>query len=72
MSRLNELNRELVTRLHNEAHHYPSSTVIDGAFAIRPCYVNPRTTLADVDGLADAVERIGAQVWEEMRVGAES
>jgi hypothetical protein len=27
--------------------------------AIRPCFINPRTTLAEVDGLVDAVTRIG-------------
>ena len=35
------------------------------AFAIRPCYINPRTTLAEVDGLADEVERLGMEVWKE-------
>ena len=64
--RLNELNREIVTRLHHGHRHIPSSTEINGAFAIRPCYINPRTTLAEVDGLADEVERIGAEVWKEM------
>ena len=64
---LNDLNREVLTRLHHEHHHIPSSTEIDGAFAIRPCYINPRTTLADVEGLATAVERIGARVWGERK-----
>lgn len=63
--RLNDLNREILTRLHREHHHIPSSTEINGAFAIRPCYINPRTTLADVDGLAQAVEQLGAQIWRE-------
>jgi aromatic-L-amino-acid decarboxylase len=61
--KLNELNREIVKRLHAGHRHIPSSTEINGAFAIRPCYINPRTTLAEVDGLADEVERIGAEVW---------
>jgi glutamate/tyrosine decarboxylase-like PLP-dependent enzyme len=60
---LNELNREVLARLHEEHHHVPSSTEINGAFAIRACYINPRTTPEDVDGLADAVERIGAGAW---------
>jgi glutamate/tyrosine decarboxylase-like PLP-dependent enzyme len=65
LEQLNQLNREILIRLHNEHHHSPSSTELDGAFVIRACYLNPRTTLADVDGLADAVERIGSQVWRE-------
>ena len=62
---LNDLNREILRRLHQEHHHVPSGTEIDGNFAIRPCYINPRTTQEDVDGLADAVERIGADVWHK-------
>lgn len=61
--KLNTLNRKILSRLHREHHHIPSSTEIDGQFAIRPCYINPRTALSDVTGLAAAVERIGADVW---------
>ncbi len=60
---LNALNRQIVERLHQEHHHIPSSTEIDGQFAIRPCYINPRTRQEDVEDLARAVERIGAGVW---------
>ena len=65
--KLNELNREIVRRLHAGHRHIPSSTEINGALAIRPCYINPRTTLAEVDGLADEVERIGAEVWQDTK-----
>lgn len=64
---LNDLNHKIVARLHHEHHHIPSSTEIDGAFAIRPCYINPRTTLAEVEGLIEAVERIGAELWCHIR-----
>lgn len=40
----------------------PSTTRVDGKFAIRPCYINPRTTLADVEGLARAVRAIGDRI----------
>ncbi len=60
---LNNLNREILDRLHRENHHIPSSTEISGQFAIRPCYINPRTPPSDVLGLATAVERIGAETW---------
>jgi glutamate/tyrosine decarboxylase-like PLP-dependent enzyme len=62
---LNGLNREILKRLHHEHRYVPSSTELNGAFAIRPCYINPRTTSTDVDGLFQAVERIGGQVWRE-------
>ena len=66
---LDRLNREILAPLHNEWRHVPSGTELDEMFVIRACYLNPRTTLADVDGLAQAVERIGDQVWREMRRG---
>jgi aromatic-L-amino-acid/L-tryptophan decarboxylase len=66
---VNQLNRELLVRLHNEHHHIPSGTELDGKFVIRACYLNPRTTLADVDGLAAAVRRIGEQLWREKQRG---
>lgn len=38
-----------------------------GKLAIRPCYINPRTTLAEVEGLARAVRAIGDQLDERPR-----
>ena len=66
---LNSLNREILMRLHREHHHIPSSTEINGQFAIRPCYINARTTLSDVAGLANAVERIGTEMWAGFAAG---
>lgn len=63
---LNALNREIVELLHRESHHIPSSTEIDGQFAIRPCFINPRTKWSDVIELAKAVERIGAEAWARL------
>jgi aromatic-L-amino-acid/L-tryptophan decarboxylase len=40
----------------------PSSTVVAGHLAIRPCFINPRTRLADVDALVDHVTTIGDQL----------
>ncbi len=60
---LNNLNRKILERLHSEHHHIPSSTDLDGTFAIRPCYINPRTTPSEISGLAAAVERIGGEIW---------
>jgi aromatic-L-amino-acid decarboxylase len=68
---LNDLNREIVARLHAEHHHVPSSTEVYGAFAIRPCYINPRTGPEEVGDLVKAVVRIGAQIWREEAMEAE-
>jgi aromatic-L-amino-acid decarboxylase len=56
---LDDLNQMIAKRLRAETPYVPSTTRVRAKIAIRPCYVNPRTTLADVDGLADATLRIG-------------
>ena len=56
---LDVLNDEIVRRLHRDGRWVPSATCVHGKFAIRPCYINPRTTEAEVDGLVDAVVEIG-------------
>lgn len=55
----NALNARIAKRLRAETRFVPSTTVVSGRYAIRPCYINPRTTLGDVDGLVDAVARLG-------------
>jgi aromatic-L-amino-acid decarboxylase len=55
----NALNARIAKRLRAETPFVPSTTMIAGRYAIRPCYINPRTRLADVDGLIDAVLRLG-------------
>jgi len=72
MPLLNNLNREIVARLYSEHRYIPSSTELNGVFAIRPCYINPRTTSADVDGLVEAVERLGAQIWARLQTKAKT
>ncbi len=59
---VNELNGRILERLRRETPFIPTSTVVDGALAIRPCFINPRTTEADVEGLVDAVVRLGDEV----------
>ena len=59
---LDRLNTELARRLRAETPFVPSTTRVNGHFAIRPCFINPRTTLRDVDGMVDAVRRIGDEL----------
>jgi glutamate/tyrosine decarboxylase-like PLP-dependent enzyme len=65
---LNELNRELLTRLQQGGEAYLSNAVIGGKYALRACIVNFRTALEDVEGVAELVVRIGKQVDAERRV----
>jgi aromatic-L-amino-acid/L-tryptophan decarboxylase len=47
--------------LHAGGAHIPSGTRVDGQFALRACFINPRQTEADVDALVNAVlEQAGA------------
>ena len=64
MTILNQLNREVLARVRARGRCIPSATTVQGAFVIRPCYINPRTTLADVDALVDEVESCGAEAWQ--------
>lgn len=63
---LNELNREVLRCVQERGRCVPSGTEVRGSFAIRPCYINPRSTQADVDALVEEVEACGAAVWERM------
>ncbi len=57
-----ELNRAILDRLRRETSVAPSGTQIGGRFAIRPCFINPRTTEREVAELVDAVVRLGDQL----------
>lgn len=59
---LDALNRTILRRLHAETPYVPSPTLVGGRTAIRPCFINPRTTVAEVDGMVEAVRRIGAEL----------
>jgi aromatic-L-amino-acid decarboxylase len=56
---LDALNTRILERLRRETPFIPSSTAVDGALGIRSCFINPRTTQLEVEGLADAVVRLG-------------
>ncbi len=59
---LDALNEQLHRRLIRETPYLPSATVVNGSFGLRPCFINPRTTVDDVEGLAAAVVRLGNEL----------
>jgi aromatic-L-amino-acid/L-tryptophan decarboxylase len=64
---LNDLNRELLTRLQQGGEAYLSNAVVGDKYALRACIVNFRTTLEDVEALPALVVRLGKQVDGELR-----
>jgi aromatic-L-amino-acid decarboxylase len=56
------VNAEILLRLRRATRSIPSSTVVAGHLAIRPCFINPRTRLGDVDALVDHVTAIGDEL----------
>jgi aromatic-L-amino-acid/L-tryptophan decarboxylase len=57
-------NKRVLRALQREGEVYLSNTTVDGAFALRACITNFRTTRGDVERTIEAVRRIGAQVLE--------
>ena len=64
---LNELNRELLTRLQQGGEAYLSNAVVGGKYALRACIVNFRTSVQDIEALPPLVVRLGRQLDGEMR-----
>ncbi len=59
---LDAFNTALLRRLVRETPYLPSSTIVNGTFVIRPCFINARTRSEHVDGLVDAVVAIGDEM----------
>jgi glutamate/tyrosine decarboxylase-like PLP-dependent enzyme len=67
---LNRLNEALLDRLQRSGEAFVSHAVVDGAFVLRACVVNFRTTLADVAALPEIVVRHGRELVEQTRAVA--
>lgn len=61
-ARLDELNESVLRAIRARGRTVTSSTRVNGRFAIRPCFVNPRSTLADADALVDEVLAVGREM----------
>ena len=56
---LNQLNEELLLRLHENGIAVPTYTRIDGKYAIRAAITNHRSRREDFDLLAEKVVELG-------------
>jgi len=59
---LDALNEAVLHGIRPRGRVVTSSTRVRGSFAIRPCFINPRTTLADADALVDEVLAVGREL----------
>jgi aromatic-L-amino-acid/L-tryptophan decarboxylase len=64
--KLDAMNTEILLRLQESGIAVPSSTIIDGKFAIRFANVNHRARLSDIDMVIDAILRIGRELKMEI------
>jgi len=56
---LNALNQRIHREVVHRGRSMPSTTVINGALAIRPCFIGARTTMVHADALVDEVLDVG-------------
>jgi len=61
-ARLDGLNEAIVRAVRARGRSVTSSTRVGERFAIRPCFINPRSALADADALVDEVLAVGKQL----------
>lgn len=59
---LNELNKELLTRMHESGSAAPSYTTLDGKFGLRAAITNHRSRREDFDLLVSETVRLGRQL----------
>jgi glutamate/tyrosine decarboxylase-like PLP-dependent enzyme len=60
--RLDALNKAILDGIRARGRTVTSSTRVGERFAIRPCFINPRSTLADADALVDEVLAVGQRL----------
>ena len=59
---LDALNEKILLRVRARGRAIPSHTRVNGRFAVRPCFINPRSTLADADATVDEVLAVAGEL----------
>ena len=67
---LDRLNQRLCRRLVRENEYLPSTTRVNGKLALRPCFVGARTDRSLLDGMVQAIVRIGDELVQEQQQSA--
>jgi len=64
---LNDLNREIVARLQSGGKVYLTHAVVKGAYLLRACVVNFRTSLSDIEAVPELVLEAGRDLDRTLR-----
>lgn len=64
---LNELNEGIQARMEKGGEAFVSHAVLGDVYALRMCVVNFRSTLADVEALADITAKLGGALDRQLR-----
>lgn len=64
---LDELNRKIHRQLIHNGTNMPSTAQVNGALAIRPCFIGARTSFGYADDLLDEVLLVGQQLCDNLR-----
>ena len=64
---LNQLNQEIQGRMEHGGEAFVSNAVLGDVYALRMCIVNFRTTLEDVEALAEITARLGRETDAALR-----
>jgi glutamate/tyrosine decarboxylase-like PLP-dependent enzyme len=67
---LNQFNRELLRKLLHQTPFAPSATTIDEKYVIRPCFINTRTTMEQVEQFVSKVVELGNSLLKESQASA--
>jgi aromatic-L-amino-acid decarboxylase len=59
---IDALNDDILHQVRARGRTVPSGTRVGGRFALRPCFINPRTTLDEADALVDEVLEVGRRL----------
>ena len=69
--RLDEVNHELVLRIHESGVAIVTDTVLDGRLAVRVAIGNHRTRDEDLDLFVDTLLELGAATVADLMAGAD-
>jgi aromatic-L-amino-acid decarboxylase len=69
---LNELNNRIHRQLVHNSNHMPSTVMINGKLAIRPCYIGARANMLQVESMVEEVLAIGRQLSERYLANTQS